>query len=124
MISAVSKAGTSYVGPTKKMVRTRLLDQEYESVKARNEARINDHSMAGRLMTIISDACTCTIHKKPLTNYVTNFTNEPGMLLKYEDATELYQDDGLKDADTVANGLSSVIEEVGERNIRQRYPVI
>ena len=115
MISAVSKAGTSYVGPTKKMVSTRLLDQEYESVKARNEARINDHSMAGRLMTIISDACT--IHKKPLTNYVAKFTNEPGILLKYEDATELYQDDGLKDAETVANGLSSVIEEVGERNV-------
>jgi hypothetical protein len=40
MISAVSKAGPSYVGPTYKMVRTRLLDQEYESVKARNEARM------------------------------------------------------------------------------------
>ena len=115
MISAVSKAGTSYVGPTEKMVRTRLLDQEYELVKARNEARINNHSLAGRLMTIVSDACT--IHKKPLTNYVAKYTNEPGILLKYEDATELYQDDGIKDAQTVANGLTNVIEEVGERNV-------
>ena len=115
MISAVSKAGPSYVGPTYKMVRTRLLDQEYESVKARNEARINDHSLTGRLMTIVSDACT--IHKKPLTNYVAKYTNEPGILLKYEDATTLYQNDGIKDAEAVANGISCVIEEVGERNV-------
>ena len=97
MISAVSKAGTSYVGPTEKMVlvRARLLDQEYELVKARNEARISSHSLVGRLMTIVSDACT--IHKKTLTNYVAKCTNEPGVLQKYEYATELYQDDGIKE---------------------------
>ena len=37
--------------------------------------------------------------------------------MKYENATILYQNDGIKDAETVANGLSTVIEEVGERNI-------
>ena len=48
-------------------------------------------------MTIVSDACT--IHKKPLTNSIAKYTNEPGILLKYEDATELYQDDRIKDAE-------------------------
>ena len=115
MISAVSKAGPSYVGPTEKMVRTGLLNDEYEAVIDRNEKRINKHSLAGRLMTIVSDGCT--IHKKPPTNYVAKYTNEPGILLKYEDATTTYQNDGIKDAETVANGISAVIEEVGERNV-------
>ena len=57
MISAVSKAGPSYVGPTEKMVRTSLLNDEYEAMKSRNENRMNKHSLAGRLMTIVSDAC-------------------------------------------------------------------
>ena len=51
--------------------------------------------VTGRLMTIVSDACT--IHKKPLTNYVAKCTNEPEVLIKYEDATKLYQDDGIKE---------------------------
>ena len=90
MISAVSKAGSSYVGPSEYLVRNRLLDEEFAAVKARYDARISNHSMAGRLMTIVLDACT--IHKKPLTNYVAKYTSERGILLKYEDATEFYQD--------------------------------
>jgi uncharacterized ubiquitin-like protein YukD len=94
MISAVSKAGSSYVGPSEYLVRNRLLDDDFAAVKARNDARISNHSMARRLMTIVSDACT--INKKPLTNYVAKYTNEPGILLKYEDATEFYQDNEEK----------------------------
>ena len=114
MISAASKAGPSYVGPTEYMVRTSLLSDEYEAAKSRSEKRMSKHSLAGRLMTIVSDACTT--HKQPLTNYVAKYTNEPGTLLKYEDATTLYQSDGIKDAETVASGISAVIEEVGERS--------
>ena len=48
----------------------------------------------------------CTIHKKPLTNYIAKYQNEPGILLKYEDATELYQEDATKSADRVFDNLS------------------
>ena len=41
MISAVSKAGQSYVGSSEYMVWTRLLEEEFEDVKQRNDSRIN-----------------------------------------------------------------------------------
>ena len=44
-------------------------------------------------------------------------TNNQEFFLKYEDATTLYQSDGIKDAETVASGISVVVEEVGERSV-------
>ena len=114
VISAASKAGPSYVGPTEYMARASLLSDECEAVKSRSEKRMSKHSLAGRLMTVVSGACTT--HKQPLTSYVAKYTNEQGILLKCEGATTLYQSYGIKGAETVASGTSAVTEEAGERS--------
>jgi hypothetical protein len=115
MVSAISNAGPGYIGPSRQVVQDRLLDERFAIVKRADEERLSRHSERGEGMTITSDACT--IHKKPLTNYIAKYQNEPGILLKYEDATELYQEDATKTADRVFDGLVEVIENVGPSNV-------
>ena len=67
-------------------------------------------------MTLTSDAAT--IAKVPLTNYIGKYPGEPGLLLKYDDATEFYKEPGaIKDAQHVSYGIREVVEEVGPSNV-------
>ena len=113
--SAVANAGPGYVPPSRNVIETRLLDEKYAIVQAANAKRLDRHSERGEGMTITSDGCT--IHRRPLTNYIAKWPGEPGILLKYEDATQLYQEDGEKNAETVFDSLVEVIEEVGPSNV-------
>jgi hypothetical protein len=113
--AAAARAGPGYVPPTRTVIEGRLLDDRFDVIKAADAQRFTKHSERGEGMTITSDACT--IHKKPLTNYIAKWPGEPGILLKYEDATKLYQEDGEKNAETVFDSLVEVIEEVGPSNV-------
>ena len=66
-------------------------------------------------MTISSDGCTIT--KEPLTSYISKYPNEPGILPGYENLTEFYQSGGVKDTETVYEGLRDVIDKVGPSNV-------
>lgn len=113
--SAVARAGPGYVPPTRGVVEGRLLDERYAVIKASDAKRFTRHSERGEGMTLTSDGCT--IHKLPLTNYIAKWPCEPGILVKYEDSTKLYQEDGEKNAETIFDNLVEVIEEVGPSNV-------
>ena len=101
--------------PTRTVVEGRLLQDRFDVIKAADAERLSRHSQRSEGMTITSDGCT--IHKKPLTNYIAKWPGEPGILLKYDDATKLYQEDGEKDAETIFDSLVEVIEDVGPSNV-------
>jgi hypothetical protein len=95
----VSNAGSGYNGPSRQAAQDRLLDERFAIVKRAGEEQASSHSERETKewqLTITSDACTA--RKKPLTNYIAKYSNECGVFLKYEDATELYQEDTTKTA--------------------------
>jgi Protein of unknown function (DUF 659) len=115
MINAITAAGPTYRPPGESVIRGRLLDEAFEVTDLATKARIDAHSQKGHGMTISSDGCTIT--KEPPTNYIAKYPNEPGILLGYEDSTELYQSGGIKDTETVYEGLRDVIENIGPSNV-------
>lgn len=115
MVAAVLGAGVGYVPPTRQVIAGRLLDERFSIVQAADEARLDFFSKRGHGVTITSDAST--IHKRPLTNYIACAPPEPPIFLHYADATALYQDDRVKNADEVFLGLVEAIEKVGPSNV-------
>jgi hypothetical protein len=115
MIRAVSEAGPGYTAPKSSIISGKLLDEQYSAIKETNARFIERESQLGHGMTLSSDSCTIT--KQPLTNYICKYPNRQGISLGYDDATELYQAGGIKDANAVYEGLKTKIEEVGPSNV-------
>ena len=115
MVNVIAVAGPGYKPPGESVTRGRLLDKAFEVTDLISKERIDAHSQKGHGMTISSDGGTIT--KEPLTNYISKYPNEPGILLGYEDSTELYQSGGVKDTETVYEGLRDVIDKVGPSNV-------
>jgi len=103
MVKAITEAGPGYIPPKEKTISGRLLDEEYDTTKRQNLEKIEKFSQLGYGATISSDSCTIT--KQPLTNYLLKYPDEQATNLGYDDATELYQEGGTKDTQSVYEGL-------------------
>jgi hypothetical protein len=116
MVHCLKQAPSSYVAPSSYKIGNPLLEESYNTYIALLQSKLDQNSRENRGLTIVSDGAT--IHKRPYTNVVAICPSaQHPLLLGIDDATEHYQEGGIKDADYHYSVLKEPIEDIGATNV-------
>jgi hypothetical protein len=115
MIRAVLACPSGYVGPTKYKIRDPLLEKAYNNHKLDTDHKLEANSKMSRGLLITIDSAT--IHKVPLTNVVAVFPNSEPLLLNVDDATDVYAEGDVKDAEYYYDLVKDEIVRLAASNV-------